>query len=90
MQLLLTYFIYSTWGLWSIIQYIQIIMKYGVCILGMLTSLDNSVGKIIESLNENEMLKDSIVVFMSDNGAPTDDPLWGHENFGSNWPLRGV
>ncbi|XP_050061914.1 arylsulfatase B-like isoform X2 [Aphis gossypii] len=56
---------------------------------GMLTSLDNSVGKIIESLDENEMLKDSIVVFMSDNGAPTDDPLWGHENFGSNWPLRG-
>jgi len=56
----------------------------------MLTSLDSSIGKIIESLDENEMLKDSIVVFMSDNGAPTDDPLWGHENFGSNWPLRGV
>lgn len=56
---------------------------------GMLTSLDDSVGKIIESLHENEMLKDSIVVFMSDNGAATDDPLWGHENFGSNWPLRG-
>lgn len=56
----------------------------------MLTSLDDSVGKIIESLHENEMLKDSIVVFMSDNGAPTDDPLWGHGNFGSNWPLRGV
>lgn len=63
---------------------------YSVCILGMLTSLDSSIGKIIESLDENEMLKDSIVVFMSDNGAPTDDPLWGHENFGSNWPLRGV
>ncbi|XP_025194249.1 arylsulfatase B-like isoform X2 [Melanaphis sacchari] len=56
---------------------------------GMLTSLDDSVRKIIESLDENEMLKDSIVVFMSDNGAPTDDPLWGHENFGSNWPLKG-
>ncbi|XP_060859382.1 arylsulfatase B-like isoform X1 [Metopolophium dirhodum] len=56
---------------------------------GMVTSLDDSVGKIIKSLHENEMLENSIVVFMSDNGAPTDDPLWGHDNFGSNWPLRG-
>jgi len=56
----------------------------------MVTSLDDSVGKIIKSLYENEMLENSIVVFMSDNGAPTDDPLWGHNNFGSNWPLRGV
>jgi len=56
----------------------------------MVMSLDDSVGKIIESLHENEMLENSIVVFMTDNGAPTDDPLWGHDNFGSNWPLRGV
>lgn len=58
--------------------------------LGMLTSLDDSVGSVIKALDENEMLEDSIILFISDNGAPTDDPLWGHENFGSNWPLRGV
>lgn len=58
--------------------------------LGMLTSLDDSVGSIIQSLNENGMLEDSIVLFLADNGAPADDPIWGYENSGSNWPLRGV
>lgn len=56
----------------------------------MLNSLDESVGEIIESLDNNKMLKDSIVLFISDNGAPTVDLLWGHGNSGSNWPLRGV
>jgi len=56
----------------------------------MLKSLDESVGGIIESLDKNGMLKDSIVLFISDNGAPTVDLLWGHGNTGSNWPLRGV
>ncbi|XP_060839029.1 arylsulfatase B-like [Rhopalosiphum padi] len=56
---------------------------------GMLTSLDESVGSIIESLDNNGMLEDSIVLFISDNGAPADDPIWGYGNSGSNWPLRG-
>lgn len=56
----------------------------------MLTSLDDSVGSIIETLNKNKMLENSIILFISDNGAPTEDTLWYHENYGSNWPLRGV
>lgn len=56
----------------------------------MLTSLDESVGSVIESLDKNGMLKDSIVLFISDNGAPADDPIWEYGNAGSNWPLRGV
>lgn len=56
----------------------------------MLTSLDDSVGSIIESLDNNGMLEDSIVLFIADNGAPADDPIWGYGNSGSNWPLRGV
>lgn len=56
---------------------------------GMLTSLDESVGSVIESLDNNGMLEDSIVLFISDNGAPADDPIWGYGNSGSNWPLRG-
>lgn len=56
----------------------------------MVASLDESVGAIIESLYKNDMLQDSIILFMSDNGAPTEDQLWGYSNFGSNWPLRGV
>jgi arylsulfatase A-like enzyme len=61
-----------------------------IIILGMLTSLDESVGRVIESLDNNGMLEDSIVLFISDNGAPADDPIWGFGNSGSNWPLRGV
>lgn len=56
----------------------------------MITSLDKSVGDVIESLEINGMLKDSIILFINDNGAPTDDLIFGHVNFGSNWPLRGV
>ncbi|VVC41236.1 Alkaline-phosphatase-like, core domain,Alkaline phosphatase-like, alpha/beta/alpha,Sulfatase, N- [Cinara cedri] len=56
---------------------------------GMLTSLDDSVGSVIKSLDNNGMLENSIVLFISDNGAPADDPIWGYENSGSNWPLRG-
>lgn len=58
--------------------------------LGMLSSLDESVGRIIKSLDDNGMLENSIVLFISDNGAPSDDPIWGMDNSGSNWPLRGV
>lgn len=58
--------------------------------LGMLTSLDESVGRIIKSLDDNGMLEHSIILFISDNGAPSDDPIWNMENAGSNWPLRGV
>lgn len=56
----------------------------------MLTSLDESVGKVIASLDNNGMLEDSIVLFISDNGAAADDPIWRFGNAGSNWPLRGV
>lgn len=59
-------------------------------ISGMLTSLDESVGSVIKSLDDNGMLEDSIVLFLADNGAPADDPIWGYGNAGSNWPLRGV
>ncbi|GLV45979.1 uncharacterized protein CBL_02929 [Carabus blaptoides fortunei] len=49
--------------------------------------MDESVGKIMKALEDKDMLKDSIVVFMSDNGAPTTGE---YKNFGSNWPLRGL
>lgn len=53
----------------------------------MVSMLDKSVGKVMAALRETRMLDNSIVVFMSDNGAQT----WGiHANHGSNYPLRGV
>lgn len=36
----------------------------------MVSKLDESVGKVIEALEENQMLDDSVILFMSDNGAP--------------------
>lgn len=53
----------------------------------MVSSLDDSVGRIMEALRRNDMLENSIVVFFSDNGAPSDGT---HANTGSNAPLRGV
>ena len=49
--------------------------------------MDESVGKVVQALKEANMLENSIIVFMSDNGAPTVGLL---ENYGSNYPLRGV
>ena len=53
----------------------------------MVWKLDESVGKVMLALKENRMLDHTIVVFVSDNGAPTTGI---HPNHGSNWPLRGV
>ena len=54
---------------------------------GVLAALDESVGKVVKALRDAEMLKNSIIVFMSDNGAQTVGLL---ENYGSNYPLRGL
>ena len=50
--------------------------------------MDDSVGRTIKALEKNNMLRNSIVVFMSDNGAPTVGAEY--ENTGSNYPFRGV
>lgn len=58
-------------------------------IAGMTDELDKSVGETIKALSEKGILDNTIVVFFSDNGAPT---FGSHllDNNGSNWPLRGV
>lgn len=53
----------------------------------MVSKLDQSVGEVVEALKNRRMLENSIVLFMSDNGAPTDG-IW--QNYGSNYPLRGI
>lgn len=53
----------------------------------MVSMLDKSVGSVIAALREKHMLEDSIVIFMSDNGAA---PEGVHANHGSNYPFRGV
>ncbi|EFN89886.1 arylsulfatase B [Harpegnathos saltator] len=51
-------------------------------------TMDESIGRVVDALRRADMLKNSIIVFMSDNGAPTKDQIL--YNFGSNYPLRGM
>ena len=60
---------------------------YHLDFLAMMSKLDESVGRVVSALNRRGMLENSILVFMSDNGAPTHGI---HYNRGSNYPLRGV
>ncbi|XP_011306206.1 arylsulfatase B [Fopius arisanus] len=54
---------------------------------GMVTAVDESVGRVVEALNRKNILANSIIIFLADNGAPT---FGEHENYGSNYPLRGI
>lgn len=48
--------------------------------------LDSSIGQVVKKLNDKGMLENSVVVFLSDNGAQTEGMF---ENYGSNYPLKG-
>lgn len=50
---------------------------------GMLVAMDRGVGKIQQVLSQRALLRDTLVVFLSDNGGPTA------ELTSSNAPLRG-
>lgn len=62
-------------------------MSYSKYFLAMVSKLDASIGDVMGALRRRGMLDNSIIVFMSDNGAPT---FGIHNNRGSNYPLRGV
>lgn len=53
----------------------------------MVTGVDKSVGRIVSALSESGMLDNTVIVFISDNGAPTTGMT---QNFGTNLPLRGI
>ena len=56
----------------------------------VIQSLDDSFRRLIEALTNKGILDNTIIVFLSDNGAPipqTATYLRG-SNHGSNWPLR--
>lgn len=55
--------------------------------VGMVSALDKSIGKVVKALKQKNMLANSIILFLSDNGGATTGPT---ENFASNAPFRGV
>lgn len=52
----------------------------------LVDSLDNSVGRLVKALADKDILDDTIIVFASDNGAPT---VGNFRNWGVNLPFRG-
>lgn len=50
---------------------------------GMVSVLDESVGKVTKALHERGMLQNSIIVFSTDNGGPCQSPY-----IANNAPLR--
>ena len=64
-----------------IVQYIYF------CYVEMVMKLDDSLGRVISALGDKGLLKNSVILFLSDNGAA---PIGKFRNWGSNWPLRGV
>lgn len=58
-----------------------------VSITAMVSKLDQSVGNVVKALYDKNMLENSIIMFMSDNGAPT---VGTYATTGSNYPFRGV
>ncbi len=53
----------------------------------MVSAVDEAVGNVIQTLNEQGMLNNSIIIFSSDNGGP---PNGLNYNWASNYPLRGA
>lgn len=53
----------------------------------MVSAMDDSVERIRSALEFRGLLKNSILVFTTDNGGPADG---FNDNAASNWPLRGV
>ncbi|XP_075534848.1 arylsulfatase B-like [Dermacentor variabilis] len=53
---------------------------------GMVDALDQSVGEVTKALSDAGMLRNTILIFSSDNGGQP----WGiHTTRSINWPLRG-
>ena len=58
-----------------------------IIIIGMLSKLDESVGKVVEALADSNMINNCVILFSTDNGGPAGG---FNLNAASNWPLRGV
>ncbi|XP_065663200.1 arylsulfatase J isoform X9 [Hydra vulgaris] len=53
----------------------------------MLAYMDYGIGRVHEALNEKKMLDNSVIIFTTDNGGPSNG---FNNNWANNFPLRGV
>ena len=53
----------------------------------MVVALDDGVGQVLATLQANNLLENTLVFFLSDNGAPSDAATDGE--ISNNAPLRG-
>ena len=54
--------------------------------MAMLDSMDANIGKVLKALKDNQLMHDTIIIFLSDNGgheASPNDPLRGKK--GTFW-----
>lgn len=53
----------------------------------MVSVLDDSIGRIVQTIRNKGILHNSVIVLLADNGAPVQQL---YHNGGSNFPFRGV
>ena len=53
-------------------------------VAAMTLAMDRATGKVLNTLNQNGLEENTLVVFTNDNGGPTD------KNASVNWPLAGT
>jgi arylsulfatase A-like enzyme len=54
----------------------------------LVEGMDRSLGRLMDYLQENQLTKNTIIIFMSDNGGFSHPPREGRANT-QNYPLRG-
>lgn len=63
-------------------------MKFHILHLAMISVLDRGVGEVVKAVQEKGIMNNTIIMFYSDNGAPTE--RYRTSTAGSNYPLKGV
>jgi arylsulfatase A-like enzyme len=58
---------------------------------GMMTAMDRNVGRVLDSLEENGLTENTIVIFLNDNGGGGHTEVYGEHsrNYADNSPYRG-
>lgn len=74
-------------------RYVQKYLKQGytqaeAAYCGLVEGMDHSLGELMDYLDSHDLTKNTIIVFMSDNGGYSHPPRQGNPNT-QNYPLRG-